>query len=115
MKGYKAQPVEGAAEELLSCNDDGLRLFYGKRAARLEPQFDIVGAWKAANAASVREFSATAYFFGKALRRSLCVPVGLICTAFGGAACEAWMKADWLKAFPKVNLDITEEKVKKLQ
>ena len=115
MKGYKAQPVEGAAEELLSCNDNQLRLFYGKRAARLEPQFDIAGAWKEANAASVREFSATAYFFGKALRKTLGVPVGLICTAFGGAACEAWMKADWLKAFPKVDIDITEEKVKKLQ
>ena len=115
MKGYKAQPVEGAAEELLSCKDSGLRLFYGKRAARLEPQTDLAGSWKEADAASVREFSATAYFFGKALRKTLGVPVGLICTAFGGAACEAWMQADWLKAFPKVKQAITEEDVKKLQ
>jgi len=115
MKGYKAQPVEGATEELLSCKDIELRLFYGKRLASLEPQQDLKGSWQEADAASVREFSATAYFFGKALRKSLGVPVGLICTAFGGSACEAWMKADWLKAFPKVNLDITEEKVKKLQ
>ena len=115
MKGYKAQPVEGAAEELLACHDDGLRLFYGKRRASLEPQQDLAGTWQPANAASVREFSATAYFFGKALRRVLGVPVGLICTAFGGSACEAWMKADWLKAFPKVKQTITEEDVKKLQ
>ena len=115
MKGYKAQPVEGAAEELLSCNDNELRLFYGKRLASLEPQQDIAGSWLPANAASVREFSATAYFFGKALRRTLGVPVGLICTAFGGSACEAWMKADWLRAFPKVQQTITEEDVKKLQ
>ncbi len=115
MKGYKAQPVEGAAEELLSCNDNELRLFYGKRLASLEPQQDIAGSWLPANAASVREFSATAYFFGKALRKTLGVPVGLICTAFGGSACEAWMQADWLKAFPKVQQTITEEDVKKLQ
>jgi sialate O-acetylesterase len=115
MKGYKAQPVEGAAEELLTCQDDGLRLFYGKRRASLEPQQDLTGTWQPANAASVREFSATAYFFGKALRRVLGVPVGLICTAFGGSACEAWMQADWLKAFPKVKQTITEEDVKKLQ
>ena len=115
MKGYKAQPVEGAAEELLSCNDNELRLFYGKRLASLEPQQDIAGSWLPANAASVREFSATAYFFGKALRKTLGVPVGLICTAFGGSACEAWMKADWLRAFPKVQQTITEEDVKKLQ
>ena len=115
MKGYKAQPVEGAAEELLSCNDNELRLFYGKRLASLEPQQDIAGSWLPANAASVREFSATAYFFGKALRKTLGVPVGLICTAFGGSACEAWMQADWLKAFPKVQQTITAEDVKKLQ
>ena len=115
MKGYKAQPVEGAAEELLSCNDNELRLFYGKRIASLEPQQDIAGSWLPANAASVREFSATAYYFGKALRKTLGVPVGLICTAFGGSACEAWMKADWLRAFPKVQQTITEEDVKKLQ
>jgi sialate O-acetylesterase len=115
MKGYKAQPVEGATEELLSCKDDELRLFYGKRLASLEPQQDLKGSWQEANAASVREFSATAYFFGKALRKALGVPVGLIVTAFGGSACEAWMKADWLKAFPKVQQTITEEDVKKLQ
>ena len=115
MKGYKAQPVEGAAEELLSCKDNELRLFYGKRLASLEPQNDLKGSWQEANAASVREFSATAYFFGKALRKALGVPVGLICTAFGGSACEAWMAADWLKAFPKVNQHVTEQDVKKLQ
>ena len=115
MKGYKAQPVEGATEELLSCKDKKLRLFYAKRLAALEPQQDLSGSWQEANTASVREFSATAYFFGKALRKALGVPVGLICTAFGGSACEAWMKADWLKAFPKVKQTITEEDVKKLQ
>ena len=115
MKGYKAQPVEGAAEELLSCKDNELRLFYGKRLASLETQNDLKGSWQEANAASVREYSATAYYFGKALRKALGVPVGLICTAFGGSACEAWMAADWLKAFPKVNQHVTEQDVKKLQ
>ena len=115
MKGYKAQPVEVATDELLSCNDDDLRLFYGKRFASLEPQQDLKGSWQPANLGSVREFSATAYYFGKALRKMLGVPVGLICTAYGGSACEAWMKADWLKAFPKVQQTITAEDVKKLE
>ena len=115
LKGYKAQPVEGATEELLSCQDYELRLFYGKRLASLEPQQDLKGSWQEANAASVREFSATAYYFGKVLRKALGVPVGLIVTAFGGSACEAWMNADWLKAFPKVNQHVTEQDVKQLQ
>ena len=90
MKGFKQQPVEGTTEELLRCQDASLR-------------------------ASVRDFSATAYYFGRALRQTLGVPVGLICTSWGGSACEAWMQADWLKAFPKVNQHVTEADVKKLQ
>ena len=86
-----------------------------KRHASLTPVDDVTGQWSEANAASVRDFSATAYYFGRALRQTLGVPVGLICTSWGGSACEAWMQADWLKAFPKVNQHVTEADVKKLQ
>lgn len=115
MKGFKQQPVEGTTEELLRCKDQNLRLFNVKRHVSLTPEWDVTGQWSEANSASVREFSATAYYFGRALRATLDVPVGLIVTAWGGSACEAWMKADWLKAFPKVQQTITEEDVKKLQ
>lgn len=115
MKGFKQQPVEGTTEELLRCKDSNLRLFTVKRHVSLTPEQDVTGQWSEANSASVRDFSATAYYFGKALRATLDVPVGLIVTSWGGSACEAWMKADWLKAFPKVQQMITEEDVKKLQ
>ncbi|MCH5307300.1 MAG: sialate O-acetylesterase [Prevotella sp.] len=115
MKGFKAQPVEGANEELLSCKDDQLRLLYVKRTAQLTPQYDIKGGtWRVADADAVRNFSACAYYFGKVLRKNLGVPVGLICTSFGGSACEAWMKAEWLRAYPQVQQTITEADVKKL-
>ncbi len=115
MKGFKQQPVEGTTEELLRCKDANLRLFTVKRHASLTPEQDVTGQWNEANSASVREFSATAYYFGRALRQVLDVPVGLICTSWGGSACEAWMRPDWLKAFPKVNQHVTEADVKKLQ
>lgn len=125
MKGYKAQPVEGATEELLQCSDSLLRLFTVGRAASLTPQRDVAGNWQAAQVESVRNFSATAYFFGRALRRMLGVPVGLICTAYGGSACEAWMRPEWLQPFcapyrsPKTGTTVTlpadDADVKKLQ
>ena len=111
MKGFKQQPVEGTTEELLQCKDAQLRLFTVKRHVSLVPE----GQWNEANSASVRDFSATAYYFGKALRHALGVPIGLICTSWGGSACEAWMAPEWLKAFPKVKQTITEEDMKKLQ
>ena len=115
MKGFKQQPVEGTTEELLRCRDQQLRLFTVKRHASLTPEDDVTGHWDEATSASVRDFSATAYYFGRALRQTLGVPVGLIVTSWGGSACEAWMQAEWLKAFPKVQQHITEDDVKKLQ
>ena len=115
MKGFKQQPVEGTTEELLRCRDSQLRLFTVKRHASLTPVDSVTGHWDEANSASVRDFSATAYYFGRALRQTLGVPVGLICTSWGGSACEAWMQADWLKAFPKVNQHVTQDDVDKLK
>ena len=69
MKGYKQQPLEGMTEELLNCKDNQLRLFTVKRHVALQPETDVSGEWFEANTASVREFSATAYYFGRALRR----------------------------------------------
>ena len=107
--------MKGTTEELLRCKDSNLRLFTVKRHVSLTPTYDVTGQWKEANSASVRDFSATAYYFGKALRSTLDVPIGLIVTAWGGSACEAWMAPEWLKAFPKVNQHVTEEDMKKLQ
>lgn len=115
MKGFKQQPVEGTTEELLRCKDSQLRLFTVKRHVSLTPKYNVTGQWNEANSASVRDFSATAYYFGRALRSTLGIPIGLIVTAWGGSACEAWMKADWLRAFPKVKQTITVGDVSKLQ
>ena len=82
MKGFKAQPVAGTLEELMLCKDQQLRLFTVQRNAQLHPVDTVAGDWKEADAASVREFSAAAYYYGKTLRQSLGVPVGLIVTSW---------------------------------
>ena len=115
MKGFKAQPVEGATEALLDCADPLLRLFTVERNPQLLPQSNVSGTWSEASTASVRQFSATAYFFGRALRRQLGVPVALICTSFGGSACEAWMAGEWLREFPQVKQTISQADVDRLQ
>lgn len=113
MKGFKNQPVENAVSDILHSTDKSLRLFTVKRNAQLTPATDVTGAWAEACPASVRDFSATAYYFGRELRQMLQCPVGLIATSWGGAACEAWMAADWLKAFPDAKIPQTDADVKK--
>lgn len=112
MKGFKNQPVENAVEDILHSGDSKMRLFTVKRTSLFQPATDVVGEWKEASPETVRNFSATAYYFGRELRRMLNVPVGLIVTSWGGSSCEAWMNRDWLKAFPQIELPASQETIK---
>lgn len=108
MKGYKNQPVEGANMDILRSANPSLRLFTVKRHSTLLPQYDVTGTWNEAAPSTVREFSATAYYFGHLLNELLDVPVGLIVTAWGGSAAEAWMTEEMLHAFPEVRIPRTD-------
>ena len=108
MKGYNGQPVEGSADAIINSRNANIRLFNVKRVATIEPQSDVTGQWNEASPETVRNFSATAYFFGRMLQKALDVPVGLIVASWGGASCEAFMSRDMLKAFPQVVLPTSQ-------
>lgn len=111
MKGFKNQPVENSNMDVLKSKNPNLRLFTVKRTSTLKPQNDVVGQWNEATPASVYEFSATAYYFGRLVQDVIDVPVGLIVAAWGGSAAEAWMTEEWLKAFPDAKIPRTEEDI----
>ena len=112
MKGFKNQPVENVNMDILHSKNPQIRLFTVKRTSTFTPQNDVTGSWKEANPTSVRDFSATAYYFGRLVNEIIDVPVGLIVAAWGGSACEAWMTADWLKAFPDAKIPQSEADIK---
>lgn len=65
--------------------------------------------WKGCAPETVSDFSAIAYYFGKMLRDSLKVPVGLICNAVGGSPTEAWIDRTSLEYhFPAILKDWTQ-------
>lgn len=115
MKGFKNQPVENGNLDAARSRNPQLRLFTVKRNAQLEPVDDVTGSWEEAAPRAVRDFSATAYYFGRMVQEQLGVPVGLICVAWGGSACEAWMDREMLAAFPQVTLPADEAAVKKTE
>jgi len=59
------------------------------------------GCWTAAASETLHEFSGTAWFFAKNLYEKYRLPIGLICTAWGGTPIEAWMSREALAAFPE--------------
>lgn len=70
-----------------------IRIFNVQRKLSENPQDDCVGKWEICNPATIAQFSATAYFFGKKLQDELKIPVGLIESAWGGTPSESWTSA----------------------
>jgi sialate O-acetylesterase len=59
------------------------------------------GRWQHTDPKSVRNFTATGYFFAKKIYETYKVPIGLIHASLGGSSAEAWISEDALKSFPK--------------
>lgn len=56
--------------------------------------------WQVCTPQTVGHFSATGYYFGRALHKELNVPVGLLHTSWGGTIIETWISAESLKNHP---------------
>ena len=82
---------------IASANIPEIRLFNVKKIISGEPLEDCTGKWEVSSPESVKQFSATAYFFGRKLNAELHIPVGLIESAWGGTPSESWTSAGALE------------------
>jgi sialate O-acetylesterase len=64
------------------------------------PQTRVNGKWAECGPDTVGDFSAVAFFFGRALQKKLGVPVGLISCNVGGTTAERWMSKESFEAEP---------------
>jgi len=94
--------------EIAAANHPQIRLLTVNTATSLTPLEDDVksvrGGWQVCSPATIDNFSATAYFFGRTLNKSLNVPIGLINSSWGGTIIEAWISGESLDLVP----DFTE-------
>jgi sialate O-acetylesterase len=104
--------VNGKAA-IAAAGDDQLRLFNARAQATDEPQESIGGSWAVDSSQSAGSFSAVGYYFGKALRKKLGVPVGLIKSAVGGTVAEAWTAREELEKNPTLTplLDLQQQRL----
>lgn len=107
-------PVESAADAkavIASADFPQIRLFNVSQTIAQFPQEDLSsGRWVVCDPATVRKFSAAAFFFGIELYRQLKVPIGLINSSVGGTMIERWASPDHMLKDPDFSA-----KVKKLQ
>jgi sialate O-acetylesterase len=55
-------------------------------------------AWRAAEPAVIRDFSAACYYFARELQKTVAVPMGLIHSSWGGSSIESWLSEAELRA-----------------
>ncbi|MBB3187021.1 sialate O-acetylesterase [Microbacter margulisiae] len=104
MKGFKNTPVLHGNIDILTSQNPEIRLITIKRNAQIKPVDDITGSWQEANPVTVSKFSATAYYFGRMLNKILGIPVGLICSSWGGSPIQSWMSSSMLNNFHDIRI-----------
>ncbi len=71
-----------------------IRMFKEDSGAATEEQSVGKGQWVVCSPESVGGFSATLFFFGREIHKSLGVPIGLINSSVGGTPIESWIASD---------------------
>ncbi|WP_159520248.1 sialate O-acetylesterase [Sunxiuqinia indica] len=99
MKGFRGQPVLGSNMDILKSNNENIRVITVPRSSQTVAQENFEAKWKVADAAAIRNFSATGYYFGRLLNEMLDVPIGLIEVSYGGSCVQAWMSPETSVAF----------------
>jgi len=79
-----------------------IRMFTESSAAATTAQTEGKGEWVVCSPETVGRFSATAFFFGREIHRTLTVPVGLINSSVGGTPIESWIAPEAQKASPEL-------------
>jgi sialate O-acetylesterase len=102
--------VDSAAQEVAQANYSDIRLFTVQKNIAFTPIDTITTeGWVLCDTNTVKNFSATAYFFGRKLYQELGVPIGLIHSSWGGTVAEAWTSKNAL-----LNLDDFAETAEKI-
>jgi sialate O-acetylesterase len=91
--------INDAKVEIRTADYPDIRMFTVSSSTADFPQQHLVGEWVVCSPETVANFSATMYFFGRALHNELNAPVGLIHSSWGGTPVEVWIPE------PRIALD----------
>jgi sialate O-acetylesterase len=109
------QEAGNAEEEIAAANHPTIRMITLNRVTTTVPAPDIIGKWEVCTPDTVAEFSGMAYYYARELQKKVKVPIGLIVSAWGGAAIEGFMPTETPMTDPKTGAVITVDYTKALQ
>ena len=100
---FGMKETKDAAQEIPAATYPHIRLFSAGLNFSNAPVDSIAGTWRECTPATVRDFSAVAYHFGRELHAALNVPVGIIFTGIGASAAQAYVPREVLAADTLLN------------
>ena len=101
--------TDGAEAEAASANLSQLRFFWVPQKTSIATlDWTQGGSWQRASPASVKNFSAVAYYFAKHLHASRHVPVGMVVAAWGGTPIRSWLNEASLAGIPEFVAPLAE-------
>lgn len=92
--------VNNSKAEIAAADYPNIRLLQVTNAISLVPLDDAKmeeGGWRVCSPATISNFSALAYFFGRDLQKVIDIPIGLINSSWGGTGADAWTSHETLK------------------
>lgn len=91
LKGFPGNAtIKNSEAEIQGANQPKLRLLRIRKKTAHFPLSDYQDTWKTCTPETAADFSAAAYFFGRAIADKQNVTVGLIDSTWGGTPAEAW-------------------------
>ncbi len=95
--------AENYQQEIAAADYPSIRLLTVEKSNALTPQDSFKGEWKLCNPENVATFSVISYYFARELFKDLNVPVGVVVSAYGGAAAQAFTAREVLTADKELN------------
>jgi len=99
---WRVKEAKNFEVERLKAKLPNIRMFTVPRRYATEPQSDSQGRWVLVSPETIGELSATLFFFGRELHRSVRVPFGLINSSVGGTPIQSWMSGEAQEATPQL-------------
>ena len=98
---WPVSSAQNAEQEIAEADYPNIRLFSVHRTMSVIPKSHLdCDSWQVCSPATMPNFSAVGYFFGRHLHKKLNIPIGLIHTSWGGTVAEAWTSGTSLKEIP---------------
>ncbi|MDA3929825.1 MAG: glycosyl hydrolase family 2 [Prolixibacteraceae bacterium] len=89
--------IQGSANTIANSTNPNIRMFTVAKRIAINPEKNCVGNWEESKPENAKNFSATAYYFGKKLYDELGIPIGLIHSSWGGTPAEAWTSSEYIE------------------